>query len=264
MVPKLYYNIVNDEEEKASDVYIYGDITSWPWMESDVSAFRLVNQLNNIPPENSITVHINSYGGEVAEGLAIYNSLKIRNATTICDGFAASAASVIFMAGKNRVMNPASLLMIHNASTVAFGNSDDLEKAAEDLKVITEAIRNAYLEAGVSIDIDQLEGMMDDETWITPGDALAMNFATAVSGADDTEDEAVASARSLVFDRLTARPESRDAESHVLEGMKRINEIVGRLEAAANILVPDPPEPGDEVHHGFFNFTPKRQEENHD
>ena len=99
MAIKKYYSLAKNGD--AIDVYIYGDITSWPWDESDVSSYGLAKELELTEAEQ-INCYINSYGGEVAEGLAIYNQLKRHPAkvTTICDGFACSAASVIFMAGE--------------------------------------------------------------------------------------------------------------------------------------------------------------------
>ena len=87
------------------DILIYGDITSWEQDEKDVSSYNLA-QLIGKSNAKEIRVRINSYGGEVAEGLAIYNALKGHPArvTTVCDGFACSAASVVFMAGDERIM----------------------------------------------------------------------------------------------------------------------------------------------------------------
>ena len=98
-MPK-YYSL-EAKENGPAELYIFGDITSWPWLESDVSAISIVKELQSLEAD-AINVHINSYGGEVAEGLAIYNTLKNSEmkVTTICDGFACSAASVIFMAGE--------------------------------------------------------------------------------------------------------------------------------------------------------------------
>ncbi len=181
----MYYNIVENNDNEV-EIHIYGDITSWPWLDSDVSSYRLANKLAQIPEDKHITVRINSYGGEVAEGLTIYNVLKNRNVTTVCDGFAASAASIIFCAGKSRVMNKSSLLFIHNAIGVYRGNSDDLEKGAEDLKKMNEVIRNAYIEAGVTASEEELIEMMNKEEWILPADAIKYGFATEI--ADDSDE----------------------------------------------------------------------------
>ena len=147
-----YYTLEYRPEEKAADIYIFGAITSWAWEEfGEMSSYGIVKQLKEIPEDAAITVHINSNGGEVKEGLGIYNALKGRNVTTVCEGFAVSAASVVFCAGKTRIMQPASLLFIHQALMATIGNADELEKDAQDLRKITEAIVNSYKEAGVDV-----------------------------------------------------------------------------------------------------------------
>lgn len=140
-----YYALETKEHE--ADIIIFGDITSWPWLNSDVSAYMLSKQIAELDVD-SINVHISSYGGEVAEGLAIYNSLKQHRAKvkTYCDGFACSIASVIFMAGTERIMSNASLLMVHNPWTYTEGNAQELRKTADDLDKMSQASVNAYLE----------------------------------------------------------------------------------------------------------------------
>ncbi|WKY45999.1 Clp protease ClpP [Eubacteriaceae bacterium ES2] len=178
MAIKKYYSL--EKNETTADIYIYGDITSWPWLENDVSSYCLAKELETLEVEK-INCYINSYGGEVAEGLAIYNQLKRHSAkvTTICDGFACSAASVIFMAGDERMMGEASLLMVHNAWSSTSGNAEELRKQADDLDTITSASINAYLSC-VNIEEKELKKLLDEETWILPEDAVAMNFATGI------------------------------------------------------------------------------------
>ena len=182
-----------------ADIYIFGDIVSWEWLESDVSSFTLSKELQGLQAD-TINVHINSYGGEVAEGLAIYNTLKNHAAkvVTICEGFACSAASVVFMAGDERVMNSASLLMIHNAWSIAAGNAEDLRKAADDLEKISDTAANAYRDAALSITDEELSALLADETWITPAEALDWGFATSVIKAPVSE-KAAASARMALY-----------------------------------------------------------------
>lgn len=177
---KRYYSLAINEENSEANINIYGDITSWEWFESDVSSYTLTKQLESLDV-NNINVYINSYGGEVAEGLAIYNSLKRHKAKikTYCDGFACSIASVIFMAGDERVMSNASLLMIHNAWTWASGNANDLRKQADDLEVITQASINAYME-NVNITEEEVKTLLDNETWLSSQNALEYGFATSI------------------------------------------------------------------------------------
>jgi len=171
--------------DDTADLYIYGDITSIRWEESDVTSFNMAAELGALRGM-PLNVHINSYGGECAEGIAIYQLLKDYKGevTTVCDGFACSAASVIFMAGDKRIMHPTSLLMIHNAWTVTDGNAEKLRKEADKLDIVTEPSIKAYVEAS-HLERDEIKAMMDAETWITAEEALEYGFATAI--VDDNE-----------------------------------------------------------------------------
>ena len=174
-----FYQLTNVSEDSAT-LYIYGDITSYKWYEDDVSAYDLSKDLQSLGGK-ALKVRINSYGGEVSQGLAIYNLLKdyAGEVTTICDGFACSAASVVFMAGTKRIMPRSSLLMIHNAWTWASGDADDLRKAADDLEKITEPSVQIYL-ANSNLEEETIRTMMDEETWITADEAYEYGMATAV------------------------------------------------------------------------------------
>lgn len=173
-----YYSMETDKG--TATINIYGDISSYGW-DGDVTVRGLVKELEALGDVSQINVYINSYGGEVAEGLAIYNALKRHSAKvkTICDGFACSIASVIFMAGDERVMNESSLLMIHNAWTYATGNAEELRKQADDLEKITQASVEAY-KAHSNLSEEEIKELMDNETWILPSEALEYGFATAI------------------------------------------------------------------------------------
>lgn len=175
-----FYQLTNVSEDSAT-LYIYGDITSIKWFENDVCVYDLVKEIGDLNGK-ALTVRINSYGGAVAEGLAIYNLLKsyAGEVTTICDGFACSAASVVFMAGAKRIMPRSSLLMIHNAWTWASGDADDLRKAADDLEKITQPSVEIYTSVS-NLDADEIKSMMDAETWIDADEALDFGFATEIS-----------------------------------------------------------------------------------
>lgn len=179
MSKNSYYSLT--KSENTATINIYGDITSFPWLSSDVSADRLSKQLDSLGDVSEINVYINSYGGEVAEGLAIYNALKRHTAKvkTYCDGFACSIASVIFMAGEERIMNESSLLMIHNAWTFTEGNADQLRKMADDLEKMTQASAKAY-KSHSNLSDEEIKNLMDNETWILPEEALDYGFATSI------------------------------------------------------------------------------------
>lgn len=236
-----YYQL--EQKDKAADIYIFGDITSWPWLESDVSAYNLSKEIAGLDVD-AITIHINSYGGEVAEGLAIYNELKNHKAkiTTICSGFACSIASVIFMAGDERIMNESSLLMIHNAWTRVSGNAEALRKQAEDLEIITQASIKAYM-TGATITEDKVKELMDNESWILPADAVSWGFATAIESAGE-EDKPSQSVRKKVFEKM-AQEESQE---------KTIEEIVKEtiVQLKNQIEPKEPTKSLEETLAGFF------------
>lgn len=195
---KMFFQLVKNND--VADLDIYGDIAKRWWDDDATDSSSLSKQLEEIGDVSQINVHINSYGGEVAEGLAIYNALRRHGAKirTTCDGFACSIASVIFMAGDERVMSDASLLMIHNAWTSAYGvNAADLRKLADDMDAITQASKNAYM-SRINIDEKRLGELMDAESWILPDDAIEMGFATEVEEFDDASAPSQCARRALV------------------------------------------------------------------
>lgn len=237
-----YWNLLITEQK--AQLYIYGDITSLPWEESDVTAYELVQQIDGLDVD-TIEVFINSYGGEVKEGMAICNALYRNRAkvTTICDGFACSAAANIFMAGDERLMNESSMLFIHNAWTLAVGDADDMDQAAADLRKMSAIVRDAY--AGkLSISLDELENMLKQETFIAPAEAVDMGFATGIIPA--RQQAASQSARKAVLARMTAaKLESRTVEVTVMdltELKAELEGIRGQLQALAAAGKPQTPE----------------------
>lgn len=206
---KKYFQLVQASEDTA-DLYIFGDICKWAREDAgEASGNTIVKQLQAVKA-SEINVHINSYGGDVSEGLAIYNVLREHPAEvhTICDGFACSAASVVFMAGDQRTMSPASLLMIHNAWTFAMGNAAELRKTADDIEIITQASVEAYKRVA-TISEEEIKKLMDAETWILPGDAVAYGFATDIDEPDEDDDEPQQSAFGAICRKLMAvQPEA--------------------------------------------------------
>lgn len=212
---KKYFQLTQNNNEV--DIQIYGDITSWEWFDSDVSSYTLSKQIEGLECDQ-INVYINSYGGEVAEGLAIYNQLKRHKAKvkTVCDGFACSAASVIFMAGDERVMSTASLLMIHNAWTYASGNAKELRKQADDLDTITQASINAYMQE-VNITEEELRQMLDNETWISPQEAIEKGFITSIVNEREAEQVSQSVKKSLIKMIVNSKKEDDEDESNSKE-----------------------------------------------
>ena len=216
-INKRYYSLVVKEKEKEADIHIYGDIVSWKWFDSDVSSYTLAKEIEGLPEETEvINVFINSYGGEVAEGLAIYNNLRRHKAKvkTYCDGFACSIASVVFMSGDERIMSNASLLMIHNAWMFAIGDQNQLRKEADDLETINAASINAYMNH-INITEEELKAMMDAETWLSAVDALEMGFATQIVNYATTGMVASQSLRKRMAEMILERQAA--AKQHIPE-----------------------------------------------
>jgi ATP-dependent Clp protease protease subunit len=229
-----------------ADLYIFGDIDSRGSRgnKDNRNASEIVSALRDLKAKN-LTVHINSYGGDVKEGLAIYNTIKNSGlkVTTICDGFACSIASVIFMAGENRIMNEASLLMIHNPWTIAIGNAEEMRKQADDLDIIAQASVEAYKANSCLLD-DEIHQLMDKETWILPEQAVEYGFATEINKKSD--DGLQQSAIRQIIEKLTAKPaanEQRDTaeKQRDAEFGKKLDSIEAKFDALMAAISKDKP-----------------------
>ena len=196
--PRRWYNIW--QQSKTAEVYIYGDITSWPERESDVSSYSLTQEIAMLKDVENIDVYINSYGGDVSEGIAIYAALCRHPAkiVTHCDGFACSAASIIFMAGDERYISSLGQLMIHEAWNSGIGTAADFRKMADTLEQISQGAAEAY-KSRVNISDDALAEMLAQETWFNAEQALAMGFATAIESWDDEAGGATMAGREAVM-----------------------------------------------------------------
>lgn len=164
-------------------MYIDGEIVTDEWEDSDTSAAGFRDALKSLGNVKEINLHINSPGGSVFEGIAIYNMLKQNKAkvNVYVDALAASIASVIAMSGDAIFMPSNSMMMIHNPYTVAVGNANELRKAADDMDQITKASVASYLaKAGDKLDEDTLKDLMDNETWLTAQEAVDYGLADEV------------------------------------------------------------------------------------
>lgn len=176
------------------ELYVYGDVQGdsfdmWSGQkkESETSANHFRAELAKYPDTKQINIYINSCGGSVFEGTAIYSQLKRHPAqkTVYIDGFACSVASVIAMAGDKVIMPKNTMMLIHNAWNLAVGNAKQLRKAADDLDAIMEGNRQAYLQkAGDKLAEDKLIEMLEDETWLTADMCLKYGLCDEVSGQD--------------------------------------------------------------------------------
>lgn len=191
---KNMWEIKQAAQNNVLEIYIYGDIESdgYDWwtdevIRSETSANTFREELAKYADVAEIKLYINSNGGSVFEGTAIYNQLKRHPAkkTVYIDGFACSIASVIAMAGDEIIMPRNALMMIHNMWMCAYGNSVELRKAADDLDIINNAGKQAYLQkAGEKVDEELLTRMMDDETWLTAEDCIRYGLADRFADED--------------------------------------------------------------------------------
>ena len=190
------YNIVVNEDTNSAEINMYGEVVATrpkDWWTGEtipgnfIAQDEFLRDLEGLMGKDSITVHINSVGGDMYAGIAIYNRLKglAANVTTINDGLAASAGSLIFMAGDTRKVNAGSNLMIHGAAGFLYGyyQVQDLNTIKKQLEAHNRAGVNIYAEA-TGRDKDSIKAMVDRETWLTGADAVEAGFAHEVIGED--------------------------------------------------------------------------------
>jgi len=176
-----YWNIKKTSEDSA-EISILGEIgESWFPEDGTISARDFKKDIDAVGDVKNITVDIDSIGGDVFQGTAIANMLELHDAeiTTRIIGVGASIASLIFMAGDKREIAKTGLLMIHNPWTIAGGEVKDMEKAAESLKVIKQALIKGYSKTGINE--QHLSEMMDNETFMDSDSAIKNGFATGLA-----------------------------------------------------------------------------------
>lgn len=167
-------------------LFLNGTIAEESWFDDDVTPQLFKEEL--LADSGDITVWINSPGGDCVAAAQIYNMLmEYKGSVTVkIDGIAASAASVIAMAGTKVLMSPVSMLMIHNPATVAFGDSAEMHKAIEMLGSVKDSIINAY-EIKTGMSRAKLSHLMDAETWMDANKAMELGFADEIMHRDSTE-----------------------------------------------------------------------------
>lgn len=165
-------------------LFLNGMIAEESWFDDDVTPELFREELN--AGSGNITVWINSPGGDCVAAAQIYNMLMdYKGEVTVkIDGLAASAASVIAMAGTKVLMSPVSMMMIHNPATVAFGDKGEMQKAIHMLAEVKESIMNAY-EIKTGLNRVKISGMMDAETWMNAHKAVELGFADGILGREE-------------------------------------------------------------------------------
>ena len=192
-------NDVGGEEERT--LVLNGEISDETWYGDEVTPALFAKELN--AGSGNITVWINSPGGDVFAAAQIYNMLmEYKGDVTVkVDALAASAASVIAMAGTTVLMSPVAMMMIHNPITVAIGDSKEMQKAGEMLNEVKEGIMNAY-EIKTGMDRKKISHLMDAESWFNAKKAVELGFADGIlHGGEDTEESGDAAMEGMMFSR---------------------------------------------------------------
>ena len=188
--------------DEPTEILVYGPIGESFWGD-EVSAPDFLAALAAAGP-GDVTVRINSPGGDVFHGMAIYNAIRNHGAvTTVVDGLAASAASYIALAGQTVVMNEMSTMMIHNASTVCWGDRNDMTKTASTLGTIDAQIGAVYAKKTGKPSAD-MAALMDAETWMDSAAALEAGFCDEIKAAPDSTSTAARAGKPKNAVRMSA------------------------------------------------------------
>ncbi|MCT4420307.1 Clp protease ClpP [Leuconostoc falkenbergense] len=162
-----------------AQIDIFGDIVSEKWFDEETSATSFRDALKELGDVSTINLSINSGGGSVFDGIAIYNMLKSHKATVnvYIEGLAASIASVIAMAGDTITMRSGSMMMVHMPWTLSQGNAEEMRKTADTLEKTGDSIVDIYSER-TGIASDDIRNIMNDETWLSAEEAVEQGWAT--------------------------------------------------------------------------------------
>lgn len=199
---RKFWNWVKNEAQEERTLVLNGEISDETWYGDEVTPELFRKELD--AGTGNITVWINSPGGDVFAAAQIYNMLmEYKGDVTVkVDALAASAASVIAMAGTTVLMSPVAMMMIHNPMTIAIGDSKEMQKAGEMLDEVKESIMNAY-EIKTGLNRTKISHLMDAESWFNAKKAVEFGFADGILNAEkSTEDMAKGTeAEGMMFSR---------------------------------------------------------------
>ena len=181
---KKFWNFIQNEDTSETELLFNGPISEDTWWGDEVTPALFRDELSKV--SGNLTVWLNSPGGDVFAASQIYSMLKNHKGkvTVKIDGIAASAASVVAMAGDETLIAPTALMMIHDPSTCAMGNKSDMEKAIILLDEVKESIINAY-ETKSHLSRNKIAKLMSDETWLNAKKAHEMGFVDGILFADN-------------------------------------------------------------------------------
>ena len=190
---KKFWNFVGSQEENKAELLLYGEISEYSWWGDEITPDVFNADLKAIGPVDEIIVRINSGGGDVFAAVAIYTRLKEHKAkiSVKIDGWCASAATIIAMAGDTIEISVGGIFMIHDPSAGLLGyyNVEDLTKIAKELETIKQSIVNCYMTV-TNLPEEEIKNLMSEEKWFTGEEAVEAGFCTAVMFTDvETEVE---------------------------------------------------------------------------
>ncbi|QWH53867.1 Clp protease ClpP [Bacillus mycoides] len=229
------------DSSNSADIFIYGDIVRWVWEDyfpEDVSSNTFKDDLDALGEVSTLNLHVNSPGGSVFEGIAIYNMLKRHKAkvNVYIDALAASIASVIAMAGDTIYMPKNSMLMIHNPWTWTEGNAAELRKAADDLDRIGNSSKQTYLQkAGDKLTDEKLQEMLDAETWLSADEAFEYGLCDVI----EEENQMAASLNKEVLSKYKNVPKQLQKHKETklsADEMKKRKQIAEEAKANADYI----------------------------
>ena len=239
MKNKKFWRLENSVESSGSRLYIDGVISEESWWGDEATPQQLRQELKEAKGDK-LEVVINSPGGDVWAGVAMHDALKELDAevTIKVSGLAASIASVIAMAGDKIVMTPGSTMMIHKASMMAWGNTDDMEKAIAMLKTVEEGIVSIYADRTGQTP-EAVNEMMEAETWMSAEKAVELGFADAVVKPAPVEEEETLENQfsgNFAFS-MSATKQSMD---NFLEKVKETNDVTDTPKATNEVVEQEP------------------------
>ena len=220
MKNKKFWKWTNTADGSPSEervLELYGTIASETWFDDDITPQVFKDEL--LAGNGPVVIWISSPGGDCTAASQIYSMLMdYKNDVTVkIDGIAASAASVIAMAGTKVLMAPTAMMMIHNPATAAFGDHVDMEKAIEMLDEVKESIINAY-ELRTGLSHTQLSHMMDETTWMNAKKAIELGFAD---------------------DILTGEKHEVETEAYAFSGSSVEKALLNKISAKAKLPMPE-------------------------
>ncbi|MEY8001603.1 head maturation protease, ClpP-related [Clostridium sp. Mt-5] len=247
---------IKNQDTPNPELYFYGDIvgSSWDaWQSEDMCPQDVQDFLSQLEGTKNLDIYINSGGGDVFGGLAIYNMLKrnTANKTVHVDGLAASIASVIALAGDTIIIPSTAQFMVHNPWSICIGNANDMRKLADDLDTCNKSILAVYQEnLKDGVNINTIQGLMDNETWMT-GKEAAQYFNIQV----EENANVAACTNSEFFSRYKNVPENlikqepkepeppKDIQNDDKNILKKLDDITSKLDEVENRLKDPPKEP---------------------